>query len=118
MVDQLKLDEDPLEISVDHTQFYSMVGSLMYLTASRPGLVFVVCMYARLSRYTKMYVRCCAQILWMRSQLTDYGLPSIIFPCIVIIAVLLLFAATMSNTPGPITLTSDTISIKSRLRKA
>ncbi|GJS25056.1 retrovirus-related pol polyprotein from transposon TNT 1-94 [Tanacetum coccineum] len=58
MVDRLKLDEDPLGIPVDQTRFCSMVGSLMYLTASRPDLVFVVCM--------------CARILWMRSQLTNY----------------------------------------------
>ncbi|GJU11509.1 retrovirus-related pol polyprotein from transposon TNT 1-94 [Tanacetum coccineum] len=47
MVDRLKLDEDPLGILVDQTQFRSMVGSLMYLTASRPDLVFAVCVYAR-----------------------------------------------------------------------
>ncbi|GJR89305.1 retrovirus-related pol polyprotein from transposon TNT 1-94 [Tanacetum coccineum] len=47
MVDRLKLDEDPLGISVDHTRFWSMVGSLMYLIASRPDLVFAVCMCAR-----------------------------------------------------------------------
>nr|GEW42790.1 uncharacterized mitochondrial protein AtMg00810-like [Tanacetum cinerariifolium] len=47
MVDQLKLDEDPLGIPIDQTRFRSMVGSLMYLTASRPDLVFVVCMFAR-----------------------------------------------------------------------
>ncbi|GKE72830.1 hypothetical protein Tco_1534871, partial [Tanacetum coccineum] len=47
MVDRLKLDEDPLRIPVDQTRFRSMVGSLMYLTASRPNLVFAVCMCAR-----------------------------------------------------------------------
>nr|GEV13199.1 retrovirus-related Pol polyprotein from transposon TNT 1-94 [Tanacetum cinerariifolium] len=47
MVDRLKLDEDPLGIPVEQTRFCSMVGSLMYLTASRPDLVFVVCMCAR-----------------------------------------------------------------------
>nr|GEY65399.1 retrovirus-related Pol polyprotein from transposon TNT 1-94 [Tanacetum cinerariifolium] len=47
MVDRLKLDKDPLGIPVDQTRFCSMVGSLMYLTASRPDLVFVVCMCAR-----------------------------------------------------------------------
>ncbi|GJZ98799.1 retrovirus-related pol polyprotein from transposon TNT 1-94 [Tanacetum coccineum] len=47
MVDRLKLDEDPLGFLVDQTRFRSMVGSLMYLTASRPDLVFVVCMCAR-----------------------------------------------------------------------
>nr|GEU73461.1 retrovirus-related Pol polyprotein from transposon TNT 1-94 [Tanacetum cinerariifolium] len=44
MVDQIKLDKDPLGIPVDQTRFHSIVGSLMYLTTSRPDLVFVVCM--------------------------------------------------------------------------
>nr|GEX72925.1 retrovirus-related Pol polyprotein from transposon TNT 1-94 [Tanacetum cinerariifolium] len=47
MVDRLKLDEGPLGIPVDQTQFHSMVESLMYLTASRPDLVFAVCMCVR-----------------------------------------------------------------------
>ncbi|GKB87774.1 retrovirus-related pol polyprotein from transposon TNT 1-94 [Tanacetum coccineum] len=47
MVDQLKLDEDPLGIPVDQTRFRSMVGSLMYLTVSRLDLIFDVCMCAR-----------------------------------------------------------------------
>nr|GFA26140.1 retrovirus-related Pol polyprotein from transposon TNT 1-94 [Tanacetum cinerariifolium] len=47
MVDRLKLDEDLLGIPVDQTRFRSMVGSLMYLTASRLDLVFAVCMCAR-----------------------------------------------------------------------
>nr|GEX77014.1 hypothetical protein [Tanacetum cinerariifolium] len=47
MVDRLKLDEDPLGIPVDQTRFFSRVGFLMYLTASRLDLVFAVCMCAR-----------------------------------------------------------------------
>ncbi|GKC04958.1 retrovirus-related pol polyprotein from transposon TNT 1-94, partial [Tanacetum coccineum] len=47
MVDRLKLDEDPLGIPVDQTRFRGMVGSLMYLTVSRPDLVFTVYMCAR-----------------------------------------------------------------------
>nr|GEX37712.1 retrovirus-related Pol polyprotein from transposon TNT 1-94 [Tanacetum cinerariifolium] len=46
-VDRSKLDEDSLGIPVNQTRFRGMVGSLMYLTASRPDLVFVVCMCAR-----------------------------------------------------------------------
>nr|GEV12186.1 retrovirus-related Pol polyprotein from transposon TNT 1-94 [Tanacetum cinerariifolium] len=46
MVDRLKLDEDLSGIPVDQTCFCSMVGSLMYLTTSRPDLVFAVCMCA------------------------------------------------------------------------
>nr|GEU46047.1 copia protein [Tanacetum cinerariifolium] len=46
-VGRLKLDEDPSGIPVDQTRFRSIVGSLMYLTASRPDLVFIVCMCSR-----------------------------------------------------------------------
>ncbi|GJS61416.1 retrotransposon protein, putative, ty1-copia subclass [Tanacetum coccineum] len=125
MVERLKLDEDPNGTLVDPTRYRGMVGSLMYLTASRPDLVFVVCMCARYQakptkkhltavkwvfRYLKGTINmgmwypkdigfdltvfadadhagcqdsrkteyislsdCCAHILWMRSQLTDYG---------------------------------------------
>ncbi|GJV63634.1 retrovirus-related pol polyprotein from transposon TNT 1-94 [Tanacetum coccineum] len=47
MVERLKLDEDLFGIPIDHTRYRSMVGSLMYLTASRHDLVFSVCMCAR-----------------------------------------------------------------------
>ncbi|GJU65156.1 retrovirus-related pol polyprotein from transposon TNT 1-94 [Tanacetum coccineum] len=47
MVERTKLDEDLSGIPVDQTQYRSMIGSLMYLTASRPDLVFAVCMCAR-----------------------------------------------------------------------
>ncbi|GKD18284.1 retrovirus-related pol polyprotein from transposon TNT 1-94, partial [Tanacetum coccineum] len=46
MVDRLKLDEDPLGIPVDQNRYRAMVGSLMYLTTSRLGLVFAVYMCA------------------------------------------------------------------------
>nr|GEV01179.1 retrovirus-related Pol polyprotein from transposon TNT 1-94 [Tanacetum cinerariifolium] len=47
MVDRLKLDEDPLGILVEQTRFRIVVGSLMYLIASRPDLVFAVYMCTR-----------------------------------------------------------------------
>ncbi|GKC21028.1 retrovirus-related pol polyprotein from transposon TNT 1-94 [Tanacetum coccineum] len=47
MVGQSKLDEDPNGTPVDPTRYRGMVGSLMYLTASRPDLVFAICMCAR-----------------------------------------------------------------------
>ncbi|GKA59649.1 retrovirus-related pol polyprotein from transposon TNT 1-94 [Tanacetum coccineum] len=166
MVDRLKLDEDLMGIPVDQTRFRGMVGSLMYLTASRPDLVFAVCMCARYQakptkkhfeaikrvfRYLKGTINmglwlfekynamsltayadadhagcqdsrstsgsaqflgdrlvswsskkqrstaistteaeyiamsgCCAQILWMRSQLKDYGFDFIKITCTVI----------------------------------
>ncbi|GJV76234.1 retrovirus-related pol polyprotein from transposon TNT 1-94 [Tanacetum coccineum] len=80
-----KLYEDPLRIPVDQTRFRGMVGSLMYLTTSRPDLdtAMALTTYAdadhegcqdtrRKAEYISMS-GCCAQILWMSSQLTDYG---------------------------------------------
>ncbi|GJS63776.1 hypothetical protein Tco_0678340 [Tanacetum coccineum] len=103
MVEKSKLDEDTQGKAVDPTHYRGMVGTLMYLTASRPDLTFSVCMCARrrtsrsmqllgdrlvswLSKRQKSnaissveaeYIAlsgCCAQVLWMRSQLTEYGL--------------------------------------------
>ncbi|GKC74515.1 retrovirus-related pol polyprotein from transposon TNT 1-94, partial [Tanacetum coccineum] len=42
-----KLDEDPQGKAIDPTRYRGMIGTLMYLTSSRPDLVFVVCMSAR-----------------------------------------------------------------------
>ncbi|GJZ13950.1 retrovirus-related pol polyprotein from transposon TNT 1-94 [Tanacetum coccineum] len=47
MVEKSKLDEDTQGKAVDPTHYRRMVGTLMYLTASRPNLTFVVCMCAR-----------------------------------------------------------------------
>ncbi|GJR71934.1 hypothetical protein Tco_0084299 [Tanacetum coccineum] len=47
MVEKSKLDEDTHGKAVDPTHYRGMVDTLMYLTASRPDLTFVVCMCAR-----------------------------------------------------------------------
>nr|GEX50212.1 integrase, catalytic region, zinc finger, CCHC-type, peptidase aspartic, catalytic [Tanacetum cinerariifolium] len=156
MVEKSKLDEDTQGKAIDPTRYRGMVGTLMYLTSSRPDLVYAVCICARYqARPTKKHLHtvkiifrylrgivnqglwyskdsaialtafadadhagcqdtrhstsesiqllgdklvrwsskrqksaaissteaeyialfgCCAQVLWMRSQLTDYGL--------------------------------------------
>ncbi|GKB40276.1 hypothetical protein Tco_0885218 [Tanacetum coccineum] len=121
MVEKSKLDEDPQGKAVDPTHYRGMVGTLMYLTTSRPDLTFVYpndssialtayadgdhagCQDTRRSTSGSMqflgdrlvswsserqksaaisstkaeYIAlsgCCAQVLWMRSQLTDYDL--------------------------------------------
>ncbi|GJV73209.1 retrovirus-related pol polyprotein from transposon TNT 1-94 [Tanacetum coccineum] len=155
MVEKSKLDEDKEGKAVDPSHYRGMIGTLLYLTASRPDLQFAICMCARyqarptekhlhvvkrIFRYLKGTVNrglwypkdssialtafadadhagcqdtrrstsgsmqflgdrlvswsfkrqksavisstkveyialsgCCAQVLWMRSQLTDYG---------------------------------------------
>ncbi|GJW14530.1 uncharacterized mitochondrial protein-like protein [Tanacetum coccineum] len=42
-----KLDEDLQGKQVDATLYRCMIGSLMYLTSSRPDLIYVVCLCAR-----------------------------------------------------------------------
>nr|GFA31045.1 retrovirus-related Pol polyprotein from transposon TNT 1-94 [Tanacetum cinerariifolium] len=151
LVEKTKLDADLQGKPVDPTHYRGMIGSFMYLTSSRPGVIFVLCMCGRyqawptekhlhavkqIFRYLKIglwyskdtnialtafadvdqaeiqdtrkstsrsaqffgyilvswsskkqkstaissteaeYIAlsgCCAQILWMRSQLIDYG---------------------------------------------
>ncbi|GJZ26484.1 retrotransposon protein, putative, ty1-copia subclass [Tanacetum coccineum] len=128
MVEKSKLDEDKEGKAVDLSHYRGMIGTLLYLTASRPDLQFAICMCARYqARPTEKHLNvhlqmpdlagcqdtrhstsgsiqllgdrlvswsskrqksaaissteaeyialsgCCAQVLWMRSQLTDYG---------------------------------------------
>ncbi|GJX95982.1 retrovirus-related pol polyprotein from transposon TNT 1-94 [Tanacetum coccineum] len=47
MVEKNKLDEDLHGTPVDATLYRGMIGSLMYLTSSRPDLIYAVCLYAR-----------------------------------------------------------------------
>ncbi|GKF46547.1 hypothetical protein Tco_0136349 [Tanacetum coccineum] len=47
MVEKSKLDEDTHGKAVDPTHYRGMVGTLMYLTTSRPDLTFAVCMCSR-----------------------------------------------------------------------
>ncbi|GKE15497.1 hypothetical protein Tco_1423074 [Tanacetum coccineum] len=47
MVEKSKLDKDTQGKAVDPIHYRRMIGTLMYLTASRPDLTFVVCMCAR-----------------------------------------------------------------------
>ncbi|GKC22667.1 retrovirus-related pol polyprotein from transposon TNT 1-94, partial [Tanacetum coccineum] len=63
MVDRSKLDEDPLGIPVDQTRFrVSWSSKKQKSTAISTTKAEYIAMSG-----------CCAQILWMRSQLTDYG---------------------------------------------
>ncbi|GJY64365.1 retrovirus-related pol polyprotein from transposon TNT 1-94 [Tanacetum coccineum] len=47
MVEKKKLDKDLQGKPVDATLYRGMIGSLMYLTSSRPDLIYAVCLCAR-----------------------------------------------------------------------
>nr|GEX75972.1 retrovirus-related Pol polyprotein from transposon 17.6 [Tanacetum cinerariifolium] len=46
MMEKSKVDAYPKGKEVDPTRYHGIIGSLMYLTTSRPDLQFVICMYA------------------------------------------------------------------------
>nr|GEV22965.1 hypothetical protein [Tanacetum cinerariifolium] len=103
MVERPALDADKGGKLIDPTRYRGMVGFLMYLSASRPDIGFAICMCARyqakptekhlhaiklvswsskkqkstaISTTKAEYIAlsgCCAQVLWMRSQLRDFG---------------------------------------------
>ncbi|GKC30066.1 hypothetical protein Tco_1037360, partial [Tanacetum coccineum] len=106
MVPPNKLGPDLNGKAINETQYRGMIGSLMYLTASRSDIQFSTCLvqdieqilrnptlllsrefldsdYARCNMDRKSttaeaeYVvaaGCCANILWMKSQFTDYDI--------------------------------------------
>ncbi|GJR22388.1 retrovirus-related pol polyprotein from transposon TNT 1-94 [Tanacetum coccineum] len=78
MVEKNKLDANLQGTTIDATHYHGMIGSLMYLTSSDK----LVSWSSKKQKSTAIsstkaeYIAlsgCCAQILWMRSQLTDYG---------------------------------------------
>ncbi|GKF76742.1 hypothetical protein Tco_0229212 [Tanacetum coccineum] len=75
MVDRSKVDEDPLEIPVDQARFRSMVGSLLYVTASRPDLVFAVCMCVRYQASpTKKHLEAIKRVFRYLKEIINWGL--------------------------------------------
>jgi len=41
------MDDDAAGVVVDQTTYRGLIGSLLYLTASRPDIMFVACLCAR-----------------------------------------------------------------------
>nr|GEU86424.1 retrovirus-related Pol polyprotein from transposon TNT 1-94 [Tanacetum cinerariifolium] len=63
MVEKSKLDEDKEGKAVDPSHYRGMIGTLLYLTASRPDLQFAICMYARYqARPTKKHLHAVKRI--------------------------------------------------------
>nr|GFD09070.1 uncharacterized mitochondrial protein AtMg00810-like [Tanacetum cinerariifolium] len=63
MVEKSKLDEDKKGKAVNPSHYHGMIGTLLYLTASRPDLQFAICMCARYqARPTKKHVHAVKRI--------------------------------------------------------
>nr|GEY81926.1 hypothetical protein [Tanacetum cinerariifolium] len=74
MMEKSKLDEDKEGKAIDPSHYRGVIGTLLYLTTSRTDLLFSICMCARTKAEYISLSGYCAQVLWMRSQLTDYSL--------------------------------------------
>ncbi|GKB46564.1 retrovirus-related pol polyprotein from transposon TNT 1-94 [Tanacetum coccineum] len=75
MVDKTKLDEDLQWKTFDPTHYHGMIGSLMYLTSSRPDLVFALCMCARYqAQPTEKHLHAVKQIFQYLIGTTNIGL--------------------------------------------
>nr|GEV00086.1 hypothetical protein [Tanacetum cinerariifolium] len=93
---QKPLVKDEVTADVDVYLYRSMIGSLMYLMASRPDIMFAICACSRDSPFdleaysdsdyaganldkkstTGEYVaadHCCGHILWIKNQMLDYA---------------------------------------------
>ncbi|GJR93361.1 putative ribonuclease H-like domain-containing protein [Tanacetum coccineum] len=77
------LDKDEEAEAIDVHLYRSMIGSLMYLTASRPDIMFAVCACVRDSPFIleafsdSDYAGASSiswqEVLWIQNQLLDYG---------------------------------------------
>ncbi|GJV69088.1 retrovirus-related pol polyprotein from transposon TNT 1-94 [Tanacetum coccineum] len=85
-----RLDADLQGTPTDQTTYRRMIGGLMYLIASRPDIAFATFDYGfeliaysdadhagckddcKKAEYVSLSA-CCAQVIWMRTQLLDYG---------------------------------------------
>nr|GEZ34955.1 retrotransposon protein, putative, unclassified [Tanacetum cinerariifolium] len=81
MVEKYKLDEDKEGKAVDPSHYRGIIGTLLYLTASRPDLQFGICMCARYQarpiekHLLQMRITLAAKILaGVHLELLDYGL--------------------------------------------
>ncbi|GJR59085.1 retrovirus-related pol polyprotein from transposon TNT 1-94 [Tanacetum coccineum] len=75
MVEKSNLDKDLQGKPVNPTHYRGMIGSLMYLTSSRPNLVFAVCMCARhQAKPTEKHLHAVKRIFRYLKGIIDMGL--------------------------------------------
>nr|GFA72568.1 uncharacterized mitochondrial protein AtMg00810-like [Tanacetum cinerariifolium] len=75
MVEKSKLDEDKEGKAVDPSHYRGMIGTLLYLTASRPDLQFAICMCTRYqARPTEKHVHAIKRIFRYLRRTVNRGL--------------------------------------------
>ncbi|GJS92851.1 retrovirus-related pol polyprotein from transposon TNT 1-94 [Tanacetum coccineum] len=75
MVEKSKLDEDKERKAVDPSHYHGMIGTLLYLTASRPDLQFFICTCGRYqARPTKKHLNAVKRIFRYLQGTVNRGL--------------------------------------------
>nr|GFA39695.1 uncharacterized mitochondrial protein AtMg00810-like [Tanacetum cinerariifolium] len=75
MVKKSKLDKDKEGKAVDPSHYRGIIGTLLYLTASRPDLQFAICMCARYqARPTEKHVHAVKRIFRYLRGIVHRGL--------------------------------------------
>jgi len=70
-----KLDKDEKGVTVDQKKYRGIIGSLLYLTASRPDIMFSVCLCARFQANPKeSHLKATKRILRYLSHTHNFGL--------------------------------------------
>jgi len=70
-----KLVKDEGGVKVDNTHFKQMVGSLMYLTATRPDMMFVVSLISRyMENPTELHLQVAKRVLRYLKGTLDFGI--------------------------------------------
>ncbi|WJZ84648.1 hypothetical protein VitviT2T_004242 [Vitis vinifera] len=69
-----RLTKNEGEVKVDATKYKQLVGSLMYLTATRPDLMYVVCLISRfMASPTEMHLQAAKRVLRYLKGTVDLG---------------------------------------------
>ncbi|PRQ43601.1 putative RNA-directed DNA polymerase [Rosa chinensis] len=75
IVPGVKLGRDGGGVRVNETYFKQIVGSLMYITASRPDLMFVVSLISRfMSQPTELHFQAAKRVLRYLKETVNYGI--------------------------------------------
>nr|GFD08137.1 uncharacterized mitochondrial protein AtMg00810-like [Tanacetum cinerariifolium] len=75
MVEKSKLDEDKDGKAIDPSHYHGMIGTFLYLIASRPDLQFSICMCAQYqARPTKKHVHAVKRIFRYLRGTINWGL--------------------------------------------
>nr|GEV06138.1 uncharacterized mitochondrial protein AtMg00810-like [Tanacetum cinerariifolium] len=75
MVEKSKLDEDKEGKAIDLSHYHGMIGTLLYLTTSRPDLQFSICMCARYqARPTEKHLHAVERIIQYLRGTVNRGL--------------------------------------------